>query len=699
MRESAKDKAKRERDEKILADFKDKKSRYQDYWGPIYKETEKHRRFTLLGQQLEDSEWKAMGVSKPLQPNLLLTYANHEANKTLQTDYKGKVTPNGSGASDVQARARQEVLRGLQRTNNINQIFNKARRDQVAGGIAYSIAVLDYAGKRGFGKTLKDEYLEDYQNVLPDINVKSPTFADMRDCLIKREVPKNEWEAETGRKPDNWPAGQEKKELWSYWVREDIRDTEYLLADGTTTLGSKLKGAKDKPDLTGVKLDELGQPLARPTEDYTWCWYKIADDEIVDEEEWKGSYPPIVACTGRKVTSNGKVYYQPLTQFAEEAQKVYTIIENIIALRLSKSPFSKWKIALESINIKDMVEVRRAAMVGDTDILYKSLDDSGNQIPQPQEIEPHVLDAILLTLQNEQRVKIQQIFGIFDANLGNKSNEQSGIAIRERAQGGELSNFDLQFNYMEYVEQVNRVKLDLIPKYLTAPQQMAFVDDDDQVVMQWINTTGGVQFAPDEEYSLSIEAMPISQTAREDEAQALMDMAKVMPLMANNPKVAALIVKAQPGRYSGQIADILAGEDPQLQEAKAAIQELQGQIQQLAGEKQQIEMSAQAKTAQDAQAITGLKGALAAMKQQMAIMKQMKAIEGQTEEMRRTLEQAEAMTEAQIKAAELEIKEGELAIKQQDADSKRMTAEANMIKAVDQASRPDPQPKQTGFPI
>lgn len=684
------EKAEDKRKAKILAEAKDKKARYIEFWKPIYDKTEKHREFTLLGKQLSDERKAQLGVATPMQPNLLLTYTNHEANKTLQTDYRGKLSPNGGGANVARARERQEVLRGLQRTNNVNQIYNEVRRNQVAGGIAYSIKVVDFANKRGFGKTIKDEFLPDYQNVLPDINVKSPTMDDARDFFYKKEVPISEWEEETGEEPKGWGLDK-KRDLWYYWVREDVRDIEYLLADGDTALGTKLGD-----DLSGVKNGPDGEPLSRPTTDYTWCFYKIDGKftTLYDETEWRGSYSPLIACTGRKiVAADGTVHYQPLTEFAEEAQEIYTILENIICLRLSMSPFSKWKVALESMNIKADDLLNKASMTGAGTIWYKHKDDSGNDIPPPEEVQPHVLDAILVELQREQRIKIQQIFGIFDANLGEKSNEQSGIAIERRAQGGDLSNFDLQFNYMEYVKQSSRVTLDLIPKYLTAPQQVAFMDEDDNTVMQWINTTGGVQFSPDEEYSISIEAMPISQTAREEEARSLMEMAKAMPIIAQNPQAVALIVKAQPGRYATQISEFIAKGDPQIAEAKRVIGELQAQL-------ADVTQKAQVKQAQDSMTIAGLKQAVAGMKQQQVMMKQMQAIEGQSAEVQKALSDMQAMTDAQVKAAEIEIQrfEAETARETglQDSESKRISAEAAMIIAVDKASRPDPQPKPAG---
>ena len=676
------------RNQKIIDQFKSARDTDREYWDPIYKECQEHASFTLEGKQLKDEDWSAMGVTKPKQPNLLITYANHEANKTLQTDYKIKVSPNGSGASVAAARERQEVLRGLQRKNNINQIFNQVRRLQVAGGIAYSIAILDYAGKRGFGKTLDDEFLEDWKSVYPDRDAKNATLSDMKRFCIKKTVPKSAWEDETGEEPKGWGEKKE-KDLWYYWVREDIRDKEYLMEDGESReMGSKLNG-----DLSRVKLDEDGEPLHRPTEDYSWCWYKISEDDVIlQEQSWKGSYPPLVACTGRKVVdAGGKVHYQPLTQFAEEPQIIYTLIENIVALRLNRSPFSKWLVAMESVNIKDMTKLRQAAMMGDMDILYKSVDDSGHAIAPPAEIQPYILDPELIALQREQEVKIQKIFGIFDANLGNKSNEQSGVAIRERAQGGELSNFDLQFQYMEYVEQVGRVKLDLIPKYMTAAQQVAFVDEDDNTVLKWLNMTGGVQFSPDEEYSLSVEAMPISQTAREDEFAALIDAAKVLPALQQNPLVASLIIKSMPGRYSQQISEAIQQGDPRVAELQQALQEAQGKLQQ-----------AQAKQMQDQIALAGMKQQVQATKIQMTLLKQMQAIQGQTAEAQQAFKDMETMGSASIEAMELQIKQFEAQSKAdigaKDSESKRISAEASMIIALDKASRPDPQPKPVGAP-
>jgi hypothetical protein len=661
----ANDQAEAQRKAKILDTFRETKKRVQDHWNPIYDRAKKRKKFTLLGEQLSPQEKRKYGWKSPKEPNLLLTYVNHEANKTLQTDYLGKISPNGGGANILEARVRQSVLRGVQRKANTHATLNYARRDQVATGIAYALVEMGYAGKRGFGKTLKDGYLEDTYNVFPDENVKEPTFADAKYFLIKKEVPENEWEEETGEKPVGW-QGKKKKTLWYYWVREDIRDTEYLLEDGQSKLRSEYQDLKDGDGPEGVKKDEVGNPLSRPTTDYKWCWYKIPDEDerILDEEEWVGSYSPLVACTGRRVVDGEKIYYQPITEFAEEAQTMYTILENIIALRLSKSPFSKWKIAFESIDAKAFKELRDASVLGDTDIPYKAFTADGKPIPAPEEIEPHVLDAILIQLQEVQLQKIQRIFGIFDANLGEKSNEQSGVAIEARAKGGDVSNYDSQFAFMLFVEQLTRVKLDLVPKVLTPQQQFAFLDKDDKEALQWFQATGGKMQGPDEEYELAIEATPISNTDREEEANALINLLKVSPSAAQNPKAAAVVAKAMPGRYAAEMAQILAGNDPEKDQLRQVAQEATQKLQQseLKGQQQQ-------------QMIVGLKQSMAMMKQQFALFKQAKVMEDQQEAHGKNMEALQMQIDSMEKALDRQVA-------QYTAESGRITAEAAILKAV-----------------
>lgn len=684
---------KQERWDKVLEEFKPKKDEYPEFWQPKYNFCKRRRQFVLNGKQFDNGVASTYGFTIAKEPNLLLTYVNQMANETLQNDYSANVSPNGGGATLEKARERQDVLRGLQRTGGAPQVYNFASRDQISSGLAYSMIQMKYAGRRGLGKTFKYKYYRDTFNVFPTPSVEECTFSDATDWLIKKKVKKRYWKKETGLDTDDWGSDKERT-LWEYWVKQIDEDQEYLRTDGKEVLESELPLMNDdSPDLTDINLDEEGQPLGRGIEEVTWCWYKITDDEkVIDEQTWKGEKSPIVATTGRRVEDEkGEIQLQAATYFAEEPQLIYSIIENIMMLRLARSPYSRYKVAYESVLTKGEADLKEISLTGEGTLWYKQWNTEGKEIRSPEEIQPELVDAMLLKLQEAQVVKMQQILGIFDAQLGQRSNETSGVAIERRNQQGLTGNYDITFNYLEYVKELNAVVLEVFPKYMTAPQQLMFVDSDDKAVIKWVNQNtkdGYIDFKDDGEYDLVIEVRPNAKTAREEEADSLMNLLKVAPVLATNPKVLSVVVKAQPGRYAQQIGEILDGKDEQSQreqQAQKAIQTLQGHL-------QTIMQQAQQKQQQDAQTIQMLKQSIGMLKQQMGLMKQQHDLENQGQEMGQQYQDMEA----QCNAMELRLKELDTQTKQYTAESGRMDAETNRLKAVGDLMAPEPATPKPG---
>lgn len=675
------------------ADYLEKSAASQDFWDEIYDECERHKEFAVLGKQITDADQRRWGFRNAQQPNLLISYINLEANKTTQTDYWGKITPNGGGATLVQARAREELIRGLQRTQNVTQIYSQVRKEQITFGLGYSWRHQEWADGKTMAKTLKPEFLEDTRKVYPMPNPKSLTFSDSTYWIIKKDVKKSEWEAETGEVPEGW-ASEQTKEIAYFFNLESEDDFLYLMEDGSKKMESELPELKDGKfggkDLKGVKVDDDFDPLGRELSNKTWHWYKIADGEVIDEEVLKETVSPIIAAIGRKVVSKGKVSFQGLSFFAEEPQLMYTIIENILNLRLARSPYSKWIVAFESQIGKALERLRRSSTTNDIDILYKAFTKDGKAIPPPQEQEPHTIDQALRQLQQDQLVKIERIFGTPDANFGLKSNESSGIAIENREKLGDATNYDSVYNFMEYVKQDTKLTLDQAPRYLTAPQQLMFVDRDDNAVVQWINTAGGIQMNPDESYDLSIEAMPMAASAREAESQDLFKLLTDIPLLQQNAKIVSLVIRSRNGRFTQQIADELLGMDPQKQQMQQEIQQLQTHIQQLTQSATQKLNTAQAN-------ITVLKGSLSISKQSIALLKQKHAMDVQAAQANGQPEPAEDNTWKELEQKNVQL---ELQIQQFEAENKAQSdqtnADANMLKAIGSLTKvntiPAPKP-------
>lgn len=563
----------------VLKEFREKKEDYPRQWKPIYEKCQAHYDFAMLGKQMDSKDRRGLKIPPNMKlPNPLKKYVNQQANQTLQVKYKSVVTPNGGGADIDKATARQSVLRGIQ-VPTCGPVYNEARRGQLAAAIHYSKVVVDYASQRGFEKSLRYEDVVDTWNVFPDPFVSTPTFGDMTDFLIRESVPKSKWKERTGM---DWGFGYEKtKPLWYFWKKRSLTsEKEFLMLDGTEKLESELDG-----DMSQVAMDG-DTPFGRDVSIYDWEWHMIADDgnKIIRSGDWKGCYPPLVACTGEKVmeqTASGMVtHFIPLTADAEEPALMYSTIECIIKMRLARSPYSKWIVPFESIISKQNGDLTESSIIGDMNVLYKSYTEDGKPIPAPNEREPYILDRLLIELQQVQLQKIEQILGIPSAVFGEKTNETSGIAIERRKREGDVSSYHYTFNFLEYVKQMGLVTLEAFPRYYTTEQQVAFMDKDDKAEMRTINGPDGLGFDPMERYSLVVEVQPDSDTDREAEADSLMAMAEnpfLGPLILRPKGAAAIIVKSQKGRYAQELGEMLdqMNGDPEKDQMQQQIQAMQ----------------------------------------------------------------------------------------------------------------------------
>lgn len=574
----------------VLQEFKSKKTDYPSQWADCYNECKADEEFVLEGIHLTPQVAKKYGFGTNYRmPNMLKPYINNQANQTLQNDYRATVSPNGGGADITKARWRSQALRGIQRVGGAPEVYNYARRGQLAGGIHFSKVVVDYANPRGLEQEYIFEDVQDTYSVYPDPYIQKSTGADMADFLIREDVPKSKWQEKTGTA---WTHGNEKTHpIWFYWRKvKSFQDKEYIGEnDNQPILESELPmGADQSPDLSLVKRGEDGMPYSRDVSRSQWEWYIIDDkgDSVFAKGDWLGECSPLVMCSGEKVIkrdgSGTKVFYRSLAHDAKEPQMVYTICENIILLQLAKSPYPHYEIAAGSINVKQLEEYRRANVIGDKDILYNAFDgDKG--LPKPNRVVPDGVDPELISLQEVQLQKIERILGIYDAALGQKTNEKSGVAIKERAKQSNLANYHFEFNFIEYVRQLGYVVLESMPYYLSVKQVIPMLDDDDKIVMQEINGDEGISFGQGERYRMAIEVVPDSDTSREAESQMILKVMEnqyIGPYIMSLPSGPSSVLKALPGKNAQALSAEAEGKamDPEKEAMRKQGQELQSQL-------------------------------------------------------------------------------------------------------------------------
>jgi hypothetical protein len=306
-----------------------------------------------------------------------------------------------------------------------------------------------------------------------------------------------------------------------------------------------------------------------------------------------------------------------------------------------------------------------------------------------------------MSLAQSQTVDhLKSTTGIYDASLGNRSNETSGLAIRTRQQQGDTANYHYVDNLATAITHETRILLDLIPKiYDQRGRVVRILGDDGSEQNATLNAPfqkrGGQtvldprQFDPQQltkiydlnagRYDVAINIGPSYATKRQESADAMLQFAQAAPELT--PRYADLLVEAQDWPNAQAIADRIRPPDaPPRGGEKPIPPQVQAKLQQLSQQNEELTIALN-----EANRIMESKQLELASKERM-----------QTQE----LESKERVAAEQTRA-ELNIKSAELASKGDiallNAQMASLTARLNMLQQgvpVEATQRPPEQPMQ-----
>jgi hypothetical protein len=169
--------------------------------------------------------------------------------------------------------------------------------------------------------------------------------------------------------------------------------------------------------------------------------------EVFEDTEttWPGSIIPIWCVTGGQLVKDGKLELSSVTRWVRAPQKTINYAKNRVLETLGTQPVSPF---IGPVGFKRGLENQWSHLNQKvTDSLeYNVIDASGKPIPKPerQVYEPPIAALSNFIAQEEEDLKSGT--GIYDARLGARSNETSGIAIDRRNAQAETANFHFEDN-------------------------------------------------------------------------------------------------------------------------------------------------------------------------------------------------------------------------------------------------------------
>ena len=439
------------------------------------------------------------------------------------------------------------LLRQIQQKSSAKSVYASTVASQVACGMGYFRITTDYIDDASFDQEIKIEAIPNPLSVYFDPAAVKPDRSDAMWCIVTEEIPRKAFEAKykkfsshevpvpTDFVRDNlhW-FSEDTVRIAEYWVKKEVKLKIAQTPEGETI---------DVTDLPKEAYSNL--PVREVVSHEVEMWLCSGGDVLEGPHKWAGKHIPIIPAFGQEVPLEHFTYRYGLIRFARDAQQLYNYYRTAAAEWVNLAPKSPFMVTKKQIGE------------------YKRLWDDQHLSPRPYlvyEHDPEVPQGpqrqpapeLPSALMAEAQVAVDDLkatTGIFDASLGNQSNERSGKAILARQKEGDTANFHYIDNFERSLEYAGRQLIDLIPKIYDNDRVLRlFGPNDEENVVPINRVIYGMDGVPQVVNDLSVGRFdvrvkigPSYTTKRLETAEQLMEFIQAYPPAAE--LIADLIAK------------------------------------------------------------------------------------------------------------------------------------------------------------
>lgn len=536
-----------------------------------------------------------------------------------------KVKPVDSKADPKTAEILAGLIRNIEYSSNSDVAYDTAIDYAVTSGRGYFRINADYATDDTFDQDLVIERISDPLSVYPDPYSTEADSSDWNFCFIVDSISETDYEKRFRNKDVvSWDAlctlgnswfGDDRAVIAEYWKREEVESYAVLLSTGETVKSDEALKAEDTYEEGFPALDPMtGQPVIDPEGNLVWIkepttvsavrtirsfkvtQYILSGKEILETVDWPGTYIPIVPVYGEDFVVEGRRYFSSLIRPAKDAQRMKNYWRSTTTELVALAPKAPWVGQEKAFNGQD---ADKWATANSENHAFLSYPDNA-QAPIRQPFTGVPAGALQEALNASDDIK--SITGIYDASLGARSNETSGVAINARQREGDVSTFHYIDNLARGIKHAGRILIDLIPHYYSSERVIRILNPEGEAESVQIGSPEQAQAAmaaqqqQDEEisriyalgvgkYDVAVDTGPSFTTQREEFNAFVTELLRAMPQYADLFGPLALKSYDAPGvdklvkeiERRQQMEAQNAGQPDPEQQAKAAEMQLKSQ--------------------------------------------------------------------------------------------------------------------------
>jgi len=399
----------------------------------------------------EDKEERSDANRPFLTVNKLVKFVRQVANKEKLERRQENIIPVDDRGDKEVARVMDDLIEEIEYRSEADVIYTQAGENAIAGNSGYWRLITEYADD-GFDQEIRMVLIENPLMVSLD---PRGNF-----CFIREALSKEEFEAEYPKAEYIDFTGYEGMELWheedkifvsEYFVKERIEKEIAEIIDPLTGESAVIE--------IDDSFDKSAQVVRKKTKtSHKIMWYKITGAEILDEKEWAGDEIPVYEVVGHQVNVEGIAYKKSLIDDAKDASRLYNLSLTSLAERASLSPKAPFLVTPREILGYEAYWDN----ANNGNYPYLLFNPTAGRTPQRTpvaNVDPGVMT--MLTIADND---IKDVLGMYEASMGDISNERSGKAILARSARSDLGNLSFLENLRQARIRCKKELIKLIPK-------------------------------------------------------------------------------------------------------------------------------------------------------------------------------------------------------------------------------------------
>lgn len=490
-----------------------------------------------------------------------------------------KVSPFDDYADVETAKILQGLIRSIENNSNADTAYDIGFDAAVTGGRGYVRVVTDYSSHDSFDQEVIIKSIHNPHNVVLDPYYREPDGSDANWAFCFEDITKDEFEElypkseaasdtfETSPDELGW-YGDETIRIAEYFVKEMVKDKLIRLPDGSSALLSDIDEMSEEElhelDLSKEVIEELSKTEGafRDTLVPKIMWYKINGNEILEETTWPSQWIPIVPIHGEELFVDGKRVFEGIVRQAKDAQRMYNYWATCETEAIALAPKAPW-IGPEGAFEGHEDKWKTAHLKNYSYMEYKTTTlANGQPAPAPQRVYGEANVQAITQARMIASDDLKSTTGIYDASLGNRSNESSGVAITRRTHQAQTGNYHFVDNLSRSIRHLGKIIVDLVPVIYDSGRVVRILGEDDEESIIKINEIfeddKGKQKQHDltrGKYDVNVATGPSFSSKRQEAVEAMLMLSK------HNPRVSEvagdLIVKYMDWGGSEEVAQRL----------------------------------------------------------------------------------------------------------------------------------------------